>query len=65
MFTAPVSCKSFTNVYLKCGTINSLNIVDEKNGDSATATVEFEHKDDTLTAQTKSVCVRKLAGLAA
>lgn len=30
-----------------------MSIVDEKNGDSATATVEFEQKEDTLAAQTK------------
>lgn len=38
---------------VQCGTINSLKIVDEKDGDSATATVEFDQKDDTLAAQTK------------
>ncbi|KAI5805854.1 hypothetical protein EDC01DRAFT_715678 [Geopyxis carbonaria] len=36
-----------------CGTINSLKVVEENNGKSSTATVEFDSKDDTLAAQTK------------
>jgi hypothetical protein len=38
-----------------CGTINSLKIVNEPNGSSATATVEFDSKDSVLSAQTKTM----------
>ncbi|KAL6721456.1 Splicing factor [Lecanora helva] len=36
-----------------CGTINSLKLMPEDGGDSATASIEFDAKDDVLTAQTK------------
>ncbi|KAL9131371.1 MAG: hypothetical protein Q9217_000698 [Psora testacea] len=38
-----------------CGTINSLKLVPEKDGQSATAFIEFETKDDVLTAETKDM----------
>lgn len=37
----------------QCGTINSINIITEKDGRSSTATVEFDTKEDVLAAQTK------------
>ncbi|RPB13337.1 hypothetical protein P167DRAFT_486416 [Morchella conica CCBAS932] len=39
--------------FRECGTINSINIITEKDGRSATATVEFDTKEDVLAAQTK------------
>ena len=41
-----------TNV-LQCGTMNTLTLTREENGLSATATIEFETKEDVLTAQTR------------
>ena len=41
--------------HLQCGTINSLKIVPDRNGDSASATIEFDSKEDVLTAQTKDM----------
>lgn len=38
---------------LKCGTINGLKIIIEKDGKSSTATVEFDTKEDVLAAQTR------------
>ena len=38
-----------------CGTINSLKITPDENGNSATASIEFESKEDVLTAQTKGM----------
>ena len=43
-----------TNV-IQCGTINSLKLVLEADGQSTTATIEFESKEDVLTAQTKDM----------
>ena len=39
----------------QCGVINSLKLLPDRNGDSATATIEFESKEDVLTAQTKDM----------
>ncbi|KAF8539812.1 hypothetical protein BDD12DRAFT_736316 [Trichophaea hybrida] len=38
-----------------CGDIHSLKIIDEKDGSSATATVEFDSKESVLAAQTKDM----------
>ena len=38
-----------------CGTINSLKLLPEQDGESSTATIEFESKEDVLTAQTKDM----------
>ncbi|KAG0130421.1 hypothetical protein HOY82DRAFT_486640 [Tuber indicum] len=38
-----------------CGTINSLKLIVEKDGKTSTATVEFESREDVLTAQTKNL----------
>ncbi|PWW76639.1 hypothetical protein C7212DRAFT_279352 [Tuber magnatum] len=38
-----------------CGTINSLKLIVEKDGKTSTATVEFENREDVLTAQTKNL----------
>ncbi|MCJ1247686.1 Splicing factor [Trapelia coarctata] len=38
-----------------CGTINSLKLIPEDDGASAAATIEFESKEDVLTAQTKDM----------
>ncbi|KAL7270267.1 Splicing factor [Rhizina undulata] len=38
-----------------CGNINSIKVINEKDGDSATSTVEFESREDVLTAQTKDM----------
>ena len=38
---------------LQCGTISSLTLTTEGNALSATATIEFETKEDVLTAQTR------------
>lgn len=38
---------------IKCGTINSLKIITERDGKSSTATVEFDAKEDVLAAQTR------------
>ena len=38
-----------------CGTMNSLKIYPEDDGNSATATIEFESKEDVLTAQTRDM----------
>jgi squamous cell carcinoma antigen recognized by T-cells 3 len=38
-----------------CGTINSLNLLVEKDGHSSTATIEFESKEDVLSAQTRDM----------
>lgn len=38
-----------------CGTINSLKLIDEKDGKSSTATVEFNAREDVLAAQTKNM----------
>ncbi|KAI9887177.1 MAG: Splicing factor [Watsoniomyces obsoletus] len=38
-----------------CGKINSLNVVPEADGSSATATIEFESAEDTLAAQTRDM----------
>ena len=39
----------------QCGTINSLKLLPEVDKESATATIEFDSKDDVLTAQTKDM----------
>lgn len=39
----------------QCGTINSLKVLPEADGHSATASIEFESKEDVLTAQTKDM----------
>lgn len=39
----------------QCGTINSLKLLPDDNGESATATIEFESKEDILTAETKDM----------
>ena len=39
----------------QCGVINSLKLLRDDNGDSASATIEFESKEDILTAQTKDM----------
>ena len=44
----------------QCGEINSLKIVPEPDGQSATASIEFSSKEDVLTAQTKDM--KKLDG---
>ncbi|KAI9849970.1 MAG: Splicing factor [Thelocarpon superellum] len=38
-----------------CGTINSLNLTPEDGGESTTAWIEFESKDDVATAQTRAL----------
>ena len=38
-----------------CGTINSLKLLPEQDGESCTATIEFESKEDVLAAQTKDM----------
>ncbi|KAI9780658.1 MAG: Splicing factor [Geoglossum umbratile] len=38
-----------------CGTINSIKVLLDGDGDSATATIEFESKDDVLAAQTRDM----------
>lgn len=38
-----------------CGTINSLTLMSEVDGRSATASIEFDSKEDVLTAQTKNM----------
>jgi RNA recognition motif-containing protein len=38
-----------------CGEIHSLKVIDEKDGSSATATVEFDSKESVLAAQTKNM----------
>ncbi|KAF8461937.1 hypothetical protein BDZ91DRAFT_850889 [Kalaharituber pfeilii] len=38
-----------------CGKINSLKIVPDSNKNAATATIEFENRDDVLSAQTKDM----------
>lgn len=50
-----VFCEEGTDVFFfqQCGTINSINIITEKDGRSSTATVEFDTKEDVLAAQTK------------
>ncbi|TGZ85682.1 hypothetical protein EX30DRAFT_301364 [Ascodesmis nigricans] len=40
-------------LFRECGQINSLKIINEANNTSSTATVEFDSKDDTLSAQVK------------
>ena len=40
---------------LQCGTINSLKISLDNDGASATATIEFDSKEDVLTAQTRDM----------
>ncbi|KAI9833622.1 MAG: hypothetical protein M1819_003575 [Sarea resinae] len=40
-----------------CGTIHSLKLIPEDNGNSATATIEFESKEDVLAAQTRDMKV--------
>ena len=39
----------------QCGVINSLKFLPDRNGESATATIEFDSKEDVLTAQTKDM----------
>ena len=39
----------------QCGTINSLKFLPDGNGESATATIEFESKEDVIAAQTKDM----------
>ncbi|KAI4205207.1 MAG: hypothetical protein LQ350_000529 [Teloschistes chrysophthalmus] len=43
------------NNNVKCGTINSLVLAAEESTNTATATIEFESKEDRLTAQTKDL----------
>jgi RNA recognition motif-containing protein len=38
-----------------CGVINNITVVPDKNADTATATLEFESKEDVLSALTKSM----------
>ncbi|KAI9783872.1 MAG: Splicing factor [Candelina submexicana] len=38
-----------------CGTINSLKLLREDHGNSATATIEFDSKEDVLSAQTRDM----------
>ncbi|KAI9805669.1 MAG: Splicing factor [Piccolia ochrophora] len=38
-----------------CGTIHSLNVMPEEDGASATATIEFDAKEDVLAAQTRDM----------
>ncbi|KAI9860475.1 MAG: Splicing factor [Trichoglossum hirsutum] len=38
-----------------CGTVNSIKVVPGGDGDSATATIEFDSKEDVLTAQTRNM----------
>ncbi|KAH0556858.1 hypothetical protein GP486_005352, partial [Trichoglossum hirsutum] len=38
-----------------CGTINSIKLVPDGDGESATATIEFDSKEDVLAAQTRSM----------
>ena len=46
----------FTVLILQqCGTINSLKLMPEADGRSATASIEFDSKEDVLTAQTKDM----------
>lgn len=40
---------------LKCGTINSLKLLPENDRQSVTATIEFDSKEDVLSAQTKDM----------
>lgn len=39
----------------QCGTINSLKLLPEHDGASFTATIEFDSKEDVLSAQTKDM----------
>ena len=41
--------------FLQCGTINSLKLLPENDSQSVTATIEFDSKEDVLTAQTKDM----------
>jgi squamous cell carcinoma antigen recognized by T-cells 3 len=44
-----------TNASLQCGTINSIKVLLDGEGESATATIEFDSKEDVLTAQTRDM----------
>ena len=39
----------------QCGTINNLKLIPEADGLSTTASIEFDSKEDVLTAQTKDM----------
>ncbi|MCJ1319728.1 Splicing factor [Xylographa vitiligo] len=47
--------KRVRHYFRDCGTINSLKIILDDGGNSSTATIEFDSKDDVLTAQTKDM----------
>ena len=49
-----ISVPSYSNC-CQCGTINSLKLLPERDKQSATAAIEFETKEDVLTAQTKDM----------
>lgn len=42
-------------IFQQCGTINSLKLMPEADGRSATASIEFDSKEDVLTAKTKDM----------
>ena len=43
------------NICIQCGTINTLKLIPEQDGVSATAIIEFESKEDVLAARTKDM----------
>ncbi|MCJ1381882.1 Splicing factor [Xylographa soralifera] len=47
--------KRVRHYFRDCGTINSLKIISDDGGNSSTATIEFDSKEDVLTAQTKDM----------
>ncbi|MCJ1435426.1 Splicing factor [Xylographa pallens] len=47
--------KRVRHYFRDCGTINSLKIISDDDGNSSTATIEFDSKEDVLTAQTKDM----------
>ncbi|MCJ1282823.1 Splicing factor [Xylographa opegraphella] len=47
--------KRVRHYFRDCGTINSLQIIPDDGGSSSTATIEFDSKEDVLTAQTKDM----------
>lgn len=42
-------------MFLQCGTINSLKLLPDEDGETLIATIEFDSKEDVLTAQTKDL----------
>ena len=50
-----MSASVLLTALLQCGTINSLKLKPDDQGASNTATIEFDSKEDALTAQTKDM----------